>query len=63
MHVEHESPFYQLSNLPTYKMRCQLFEYSGEDIDTGVIAINDVQNWGISVERPYALEKINPVEN
>jgi hypothetical protein len=44
MHVEHESPFYQLSNLPTYKMRCQLFEYSGEDIDTGVIAINDVQN-------------------
>ena len=44
MHVEHESPFYQLSNLPTYKMRCQLFEYSGEDIDTGVIAINDVQS-------------------
>ena len=26
LHVEHESPFYQLSNLPTYKMRCQLFE-------------------------------------
>ena len=43
-HVEHESPFYQLSNLPTYKMRCQLFEYSGEDIDTGVVAINNVQS-------------------
>ena len=29
MHVEHEQPFYQLANLPTFKMRCQLFEYSG----------------------------------
>ena len=44
MHVEHESPFYQLSNLPTYKMRCQLFEYSGEDIDTGVDGINKIQS-------------------
>ena len=44
MHVEHEQPFYQLSNLPTYKLRCQLFEYSGEDIDTGVGAINSIQS-------------------
>ena len=44
LHVEHESPFYQLSNLPTYKMRCQLFEYSGEDIDTGVTDINSIQS-------------------
>ena len=44
MHVEHESPFYQLSNLPTYKMRCQLFEYSGEDLDTGVAGINSIQS-------------------
>jgi hypothetical protein len=36
MHVEHEQPFYQLQNLPVYKMRCQLFEYSGEDMDTGI---------------------------
>ena len=44
LHVEHEQPFYQLSNLPTYKLRCQLFEYSGEDIDTGVAAVNKVQS-------------------
>jgi len=44
LHVEHESPFYQLSNLPTYKMRCQLFEYSGEDIDTGIGDINSIQS-------------------
>lgn len=49
MSVEHESPFYQLSNLPTYKLRCELFEYSGEDLDTGVEAIDDV-------ERRYAYE-------
>lgn len=49
MHVEHESPFYQLSNLPTYKMRCELFEYNDEDLDTGLDAID-------SIERDYAYE-------
>ena len=43
MHVEHEQPFYQLSNLPTYKMRCELFEYSGEAIDTGVEVIDNIE--------------------
>lgn len=43
MHVEHEQPFYQLSNLPTYKMRCQLFEYSGEDFDTNVQDIDAIE--------------------
>jgi hypothetical protein len=44
MAVEHEQPFYQLSNLPTYKLRCELFEYSEEDFDTGVEIIDDVEN-------------------
>lgn len=43
MHVEHEQPFYQLSNLPTYKMRCQLFEYNDEDLDTGVEDIDAIE--------------------
>ena len=34
--VEHEKPFYQLSNLPTYELQCELFEYSGEKFDTNV---------------------------
>ena len=46
MHVEHEQPFYQLSNLPTYKMRCELFDYSDEDFDTGVAAIDAVEGEG-----------------
>jgi hypothetical protein len=43
MHVEHEQPFYQLSNLPTYKMRCQLFEYNDEDLDTGIQDIDEIE--------------------
>jgi hypothetical protein len=42
MAVEHEQPFYQLSNLPVFKLRCELFEYGGEDIDTGVQVIDDI---------------------
>jgi len=42
-HVEHEQPFYQLRNLPTYKMRCQLFEYNDEDLDTGVKEIDAIE--------------------
>jgi hypothetical protein len=42
-HVEHEQPFYQLSNLPTFKLRCNLFEYTGEDLDTGIDAIDDIE--------------------
>ena len=40
--VEHESPFYQLSNLPTYTLQCELFEYSGEQIQTGLSDIDGV---------------------
>lgn len=43
MHVEHEQPFYQLQNVPVYKMRCQLFEYSGEDMDTGIEDIDEIE--------------------
>lgn len=42
-HVEHEQPFYQLNNLPTFKLRCELFEYSAEDISTGTEVIDDIQ--------------------
>ena len=43
MHVEHELPFYQLSNLATYQMRCELFEYNDENLDTGIEAIDDIE--------------------
>ena len=42
--VEHQSPFYQLSNLPTYTLQCELFEYSGESINTGVQEIDAINS-------------------
>ena len=42
-HVEHEQPFYQLANLPTYKLRCELFEYNDEDFDTNVDVIDAIE--------------------
>lgn len=49
MHVEHEQPFYQLKDLPTYKLRCELFEFSGEDFDTDIADID-------GIERQYGYE-------
>lgn len=43
MKVETETPFYQLSNLPTFRLQCELFEYSDEDFDTGVDDINAIE--------------------
>ena len=45
MKVETENPFYQLSNLPVFKMRCELFEYSDEDFDTGINNIDNVEGF------------------
>lgn len=45
MSVETESPFYQLSNLPVFKMRCELFEYNDEDFDTGIDDIDRVEEF------------------
>jgi len=39
-YVEDDSPFYQLSNLPVYRLNCSLFEYSDEDFDTGIESID-----------------------
>lgn len=56
-HVEHEQPFYQIENLPVYKMRCTLFEYTGEDFDTSIDDIQDIERTGsyqytVSVKAP-----------
>ena len=40
--VEDEQPFYQLSNLPVYKLQSTLFEYNDEDFETGVELIDEV---------------------
>lgn len=45
--VEHEKPFYQLQKTYVYELRCELFRYEDEVIDTGVEEIDDnVKNDG-----------------
>ncbi len=43
MHVEHEQPFYQLNNLPVFKLQCELFEYNDEDFDVNNDAIEQLE--------------------
>lgn len=40
-YVEHEKPFYQLQENYTYELRCELFRYEDEVIDTEVNEIDD----------------------
>ena len=40
-YVEHEKPFYQLQGLYTYQLKCELFRYEDELVDTGIEEIDD----------------------
>jgi hypothetical protein len=39
--VEHEKPFYQLQKTYVYELRCELFRYQDEVVDTGISEIDD----------------------
>ena len=39
--VEDEDPMYQISDLPIFKLKCSLWEYSSESVETGVSDIDD----------------------
>ena len=41
--VDHDEPFHQLDNNPVYKLRCRLFDYSMEDLDTGITDIDAIE--------------------
>lgn len=44
-YVDNKEPhFFNLGNLPVYRLSCELFEYSGEDLDTGIDQIDDIQS-------------------
>jgi len=42
--VDHDQPFHQLDNNPVYKLRCEQFEYSQEQIDTGITTIDAIED-------------------
>ena len=50
--VEDQEPFFQLGQLPVYKLRCTRWEYSSEKLDTGVDAID-------SAEAKFSLDQLN----
>ena len=41
--VEHDDPFYQVHNVPAFKLKVKTFEYSSEDIDTGIAEIDAIE--------------------
>ena len=41
-----ETPFYQLKNLPVFRLTCELFEFSGENFDTDITEIDNVEVFG-----------------
>ena len=49
--VEDQEPFFQLGQLPVYKLRCTRFEYSSERLDTGVADID-------AAEDKYSLDQL-----
>ena len=43
MKVETETPFYQVKDLPTFRLMCELFEYNDEDFDTTIEDIDTIE--------------------
>ena len=42
--VQDQEPFFQLGNLPVYKLRARTWEYSSERLDTGVTDIDSAED-------------------
>ena len=61
--VDHDDPFYQLDNNPVYKLRCKQYEYSHEEIDTGIAAIDALEDdlQKDALEHQFTLEQSSAV--
>ena len=42
-YVDFQNPFYQANQIYVYRLTCELFEYSSEDIDTGIAEIDAIE--------------------
>lgn len=55
MFVEHEQPFYQLGKIHVWGLKCELFEFGDEQIDTGVAAIDAIeQDFSVAITVNFA---------
>jgi len=49
--VEHEKPFYQLGKGYVWEIKCELFQYSHEDLNSGITDVDEIEN-----EEGYTLD-------
>ena len=42
--VNHDEPFHQLDTNPVYKLSCRTFDYSSERLDTGISAVDAIED-------------------
>ena len=42
-YVDFQNPFYQANQIYVFKLTCELFEYSSEDLDTGIATIDAIE--------------------
>ena len=59
-YVEDEFPFYQLGGLTTYVLTLELFTYSGEDFNTGITDVDEVEVER-NIKTTYALINLNSI--
>lgn len=53
--VEHQAPFYQISERYVYELKCEKIEYSSERLDTGIPEID-------KIETDYSLDDTGNIE-
>ncbi len=49
--VDAHDPFYQLGKLYVYKLRCELFQYSSEEFNTGVAEVDDIETSSLDLQQ------------
>lgn len=61
--VEDKLPFFQLNNVPTFKLVCEVYEYSNENLNTGVPEVDSVQRAATQMWRAYVDFENNEVHS
>lgn len=51
--VEDQVPFFQLNKLPCYELRCELFQYESQDLDTGIAEIDKIESQYATLQNVY----------
>jgi len=60
--VEHEDQFYVAGTSPSFKIKCELFDFSGESFTTGIVEVDTIDDILVDAEgdsidvtaQPYA---------